>query len=94
MKSNKLLIGILAGFAGGMLAGILLAPEKGADTRQNILDKGDDYAGLLKEKFNDFIDTISQKYSSTVKGAEEGKIKIHEMVSEGEDKYNDEKDEV
>jgi gas vesicle protein len=81
-----------------MLAGILLAPEKGADTRQNILDKGDDYAELLKEKFNDFIDTVSQKYLSTINGdgelADERKIKIHEMVSEGKDRYNKAKDEV
>jgi gas vesicle protein len=81
-----------------MLAGILLAPEKGADTRQNILDKGDDYAELLKEKFNDFIDTVSQKYLSTINGdgelAGERKIKIHEMVSEGKDRYNKAKDEV
>ena len=28
MKSNKLLMGILAGFAGGVLAGMLFAPEK------------------------------------------------------------------
>lgn len=98
MKSNKLLVGILAGFAGGMLAGILLAPEKGSDTRQTILDKGDDYAGTLKEKFNDFIDTVTQKYSKTADDADEladeGKIKIHEMVSEGKDKYNEAKSEV
>ena len=98
MKSNKLLIGILAGFAGGLLAGVLLAPEKGCDMRQNILDKGDDYAGTLKENFNKFIDKFSEKYSNTVNNADqiiaEGKSKYAGIVSEGKDKYNEAKSEV
>jgi hypothetical protein len=53
MQSNKLIIGILAGFAGGVLAGILFAPEKGEDLRQSIRHQGDDYAGTIKDKFSE-----------------------------------------
>jgi gas vesicle protein len=48
---------LLTGFALGMLAGMLLAPEKGSDTRKKISQKGRD----LKNKFNDFVDGLHDK---------------------------------
>ena len=48
---------LLTGFALGMLAGMLLAPEKGSETRKKITQKGKD----LKAKFNDFIDSLHDK---------------------------------
>jgi gas vesicle protein len=61
MKTGKTLLGILAGVAAGTIIGILLAPDKGSETRKKILDKGEDYAEKLKQKFNDFIDDIQLK---------------------------------
>ena len=98
MKSDKLLMGILAGFAGGVLAGLLMAPEKGSDMRQNILNKSEDYTGTVKDKFNEIINAISQKYQSTKDDAEdmvdEGKSQYNEMISEGKDKYQSAKNDV
>lgn len=98
MKSNKLLMGILAGFAGGVLAGMLFAPEKGADMRQNIMDKSDDYAGTIKDKFSEFIDIISQKHQNVMDDADdmmdEGKSKINLMVAQGKDKYQEAKNDT
>ena len=51
--SSRLLTGILA----GLVVGILLAPEKGSETRRKIADKGID----LKNKFNDFVDELSSE---------------------------------
>ena len=48
---------LLTGFALGMLAGMLLAPEKGSETRKKISQKGKE----LKNKFNDFIDGLHDK---------------------------------
>ena len=48
---------LLTGFALGMLAGMLLAPEKGADTRKKLTQKGKD----LKNKFNEFVDSLHDK---------------------------------
>jgi gas vesicle protein len=48
MNSGKLFIGILAGATLGVLAGILLAPEKGSDTRKRILKKGEGLVDELK----------------------------------------------
>jgi gas vesicle protein len=61
MSSGKLVLGLLAGVAVGALAGILFAPAKGSRTRKRILKKGEDYADVLKEKFNDLLETVNEK---------------------------------
>lgn len=86
MKSGKVLLGILAGVAGGAVLGILFAPEKGKRTRKNIMDKSSDYADDLKEKFNDYTNSMSKKYEKAWHEAEaiiaEGKLKYVELVGE------------
>jgi gas vesicle protein len=61
MSSGKLVLGLLAGIAAGALAGILFAPAKGSRTRKRILKKGEDYADVLKEKFDDLLETVNKK---------------------------------
>ena len=51
---------LLWGFTLGLIAGLLLAPEKGSETRQRISRKAND----LKDKFDDFVDSISEKLES------------------------------
>ena len=65
MSSGKVFLGVLAGLAAGALLGILFAPEKGSVTRKKISKKGEDYADILKEKFDEFLDNISGKYEET-----------------------------
>jgi len=69
MSSGKVLLGLLAGVAVGALAGVLLAPDKGSVTRKKILKKSDDYADALRQKFEEYMDTISEKID-TVNGEE------------------------
>ena len=67
MSTGKVVLGTLAGLAIGAIAGILLAPEKGSTTRRQIMDKGDDYADELKAKYEEFRDTLTEKFESTKK---------------------------
>ena len=60
MSSGKVFLGLLAGVAAGALLGVLFAPDKGWNTRKRIYNKADDYTESLREKFNDFLDTISE----------------------------------
>ena len=60
---NKLLTGLAIGVA----VGILLAPDKGSETRKKIADKGKD----LKDKFNDFVDSWADKIDALRGEAEE-----------------------
>jgi gas vesicle protein len=51
---------LLWGFTLGLVTGLLLAPEKGSETRRKISRKAND----LKDKFDDFVDTVSEKLDS------------------------------
>lgn len=69
MNSGKLLLGVLAGVAVGATLGILFAPDKGTVTRKKISQKGQDYAEELKDKFNEFIGSISKKFETVKEDA-------------------------
>src|SRR5688572_23574361 len=64
MSSGKTMLGVLAGFAAGALVGVLLAPEKGTDTRKKIASMGEDFTGDLTSKFNELKDQITEKLGS------------------------------
>jgi gas vesicle protein len=87
MKSGKVLLGVLAGIAAGALVGILFAPDKGSRTRRQILDKGGDYAGSVKEKWDDLVEMISKKFETTREEAEQ-------IVANGKAKYEESKKQV
>jgi len=87
MSTGKVVLGTLTGLAIGAIGGILLAPEKGSTTRKQIMDKGDDYVGKLKSKFDEFRDSLTEKFESTKKDAEN-------IAEKGKAKYDDAKKDV
>jgi gas vesicle protein len=84
MQSGKVLLGALAGVAAGAFLGILFAPKKGSKTRRKIMNKGSDYADGLKDKFDDFLGTVSKKVETAQKEAES-------MAANGKAKYEEAK---
>lgn len=72
-NTGKVLGALLLGAAVGVGIGILLAPEKGSETRKKILDGSKDLTDQLKEKFNEGM----SKLRSMDEKAEE---KIDEFV--------------
>lgn len=96
MSSGKILLGVLAGVAVGALAGVLLAPDKGSVTRKKILKKSDAYADALRQKFEEYMDTISEKID-TVNGeayADSLKEKFEEFLESVTEKFEAAKEEV
>jgi gas vesicle protein len=61
MSSGKVLLGVLAGVAIGAALGVLFAPDKGWNTRKRISKKGEDLADDLREKFDEFLDSLNVK---------------------------------
>lgn len=67
MDNGKVVLGILAGVAAGALLGILFAPEKGSTTRKRIYRRGEDLTDDLKDKFDEFMDGVSEKFEKVKK---------------------------
>ena len=63
MSTGKVLLGVLAGAAAGEILGVLLAPDKGTDTRKKIAKKGDEYADALKEKYDELMAGMTGKFA-------------------------------
>lgn len=52
MKGNtKVILGILGAVAAGAVIGLLLAPEKGTNTRKKISSKANDWSNQLSDLF-------------------------------------------
>jgi gas vesicle protein len=62
MSKVNVVIGALAGVAVGALLGVLFAPDKGTETRKKITKKSKDTTESLKNKFNEFIDNVSERF--------------------------------
>ncbi len=75
---NKLFTAFLAGIA----VGILIAPDKGSETRRRLTDKTSD----LKGSFNDLVDNAADNLKSA-------KNKVNEFVRKGEKTVDDLKNE-
>jgi gas vesicle protein len=55
MSTGKIILGVVAGAIAGSIIGILFAPDKGAETRNKIVHKGEGYADNIKEKVNGIL---------------------------------------
>lgn len=83
MDTGKVLIGILAGVAAGALLGVLFAPQRGAVTRRKICREGENLSNDLKEKFEEIIDTVTEKFNKVKKDVTdfaEKNVKVAEEV--------------
>lgn len=61
MKGFSLFVALLGGAAIGAAAGLLLAPEKGEDTRKKLVNEGNRLADKLNEALNRKGIKISRK---------------------------------
>ncbi len=64
MSSGKVLTGVFVGLAAGAIMGILLAPDKGSNTRKKISKKGDDYMEDLQVRLDCFVESITDRFKS------------------------------
>lgn len=79
MNNTKVILGILGAAAAGLVIGILIAPEKGADMRRNLKQTADGWLDEVSnwvDKGKEYIDEVknraSEEVSSLGSEAEEG----------------------
>ena len=88
MSKSKLVTGVLAGAAIGAVFGILLAPDKGSETRKKIAKKGNDLSGSVKDGIGKIGESINNKYQN-IKG--DAKEMMNDSTEKGmnykEDQY-------
>ena len=86
MNTGKVILGVAAGLAAGALAGILLAPDKGTNTRKKIVKGGEDFRDGIKDRFYRVSDFITEKFDGSKKAAKDlvrnGKSHVNEVKNE------------
>ena len=92
MSTSKVLLGVVVGLAAGAMAGVLMAPDAGNNTRKKLSSKGQGYVDDLKGKFNDFLDGFMSHVENAKDEAHDfadrTKSKIGETVKKVGSSYN------
>ncbi|HOX79166.1 MAG TPA: YtxH domain-containing protein [Bacteroidales bacterium] len=70
---SNFLLGFLAGAAAGALAGILLAPDKGSETRKNLKKKVKDLSDEYNLGLSDLMDDMEPEKAKAGK-RQKGKV--------------------
>ena len=83
MNSGKVLISVVAGAAIGAVLGILFAPAKGAALRRKIKRMGEKEVDVIKDKFSDFSDSMSQNYEKVKENVVDF---AHQSMNKNQDK--------
>ncbi|MBL7876013.1 MAG: YtxH domain-containing protein [Cyclobacteriaceae bacterium] len=60
--AGKVMVGVLAGAAVGLLTGVLIAPDSGKKTREKLIGKSKD----LRNKVTDSLDEVKMAYNRKV----------------------------
>ncbi len=63
-KDSRTILGLLAGAAVGMVAGVLMAPDKGSETRKRIANEANNFKDRVVDEFDRVSTDISQKVST------------------------------
>jgi gas vesicle protein len=79
---GKLFLGVLTGLAVGAALGILFAPDKGSETRRKLIETGEDYAETVREKFNEMVDSMNEKFEKVKSDVEKGMSKAKAAKSD------------
>lgn len=76
-NTSKVLLGFIAGAAIGGALGILLAPDKGSETRRKIVEKGSE----MGDSLSNFGDSVKDKFNDVVEGVKSGFNKSKNSMS-------------
>lgn len=58
-NSSKIMLGVLAGAAAGTIAGILIAPDRGENTRKKVSDSSNKFKEDINSKLQQSVDRMN-----------------------------------
>lgn len=70
-NTGKILLAALAGAGAGIIAGLLIAPEKGKATRDNLKTAATKYSGQLGEQLSKYGEELDTKFKGYVEKLED-----------------------
>ncbi|TGE25538.1 CsbD family protein [Hymenobacter aquaticus] len=70
-NSGKILLAALAGAGAGIIAGMLMAPDKGKATRENLRNAATKYSGTLGEQLSKYGEELDAKFKGYVEKLED-----------------------
>jgi uncharacterized protein YjbJ (UPF0337 family) len=70
-NSGKILLAALAGAGAGIIAGLLMAPDKGKATREKISGAATKYSGQFGEQFSKYTEDLDAKFKGYVEKLED-----------------------
>lgn len=82
-ENSKIVTALLVGFAAGALAGLLFAPDKGAETRDKINESLSDLGDAIKERAEEQLGQLSELKDKLV-GLVTSKVSEMETVVDDE----------
>jgi hypothetical protein len=65
-NTSKILLGLIAGVAIGGALGILLAPDKGSETRRKIVEKGSELGDTISESVTGLGEKVKEKFRNSM----------------------------
>ncbi len=84
MRTRDVVLAAMGGLAVGMIAGILLAPDKGSETRRKLVKQGND----LKD---DVVNTFDKWSESVTESVDHLKAEAEDLIAQATRKYKAEK---
>ena len=84
-RQGELFVYCVFGFGFGLAAGILLAPQRGAETRRRIRDKAEDSTNFMKAK----IDEMNQLVETGKENLRREKERLATAVEAGRRSYRE-----
>lgn len=70
-NSGKILLAVLAGAGAGVIAGMLMAPDKGKATRENLKSTATKYSGQLGEQLSKYGEELDNKFKDYMEKLED-----------------------
>jgi gas vesicle protein len=81
---SKVILGLVGAAAAGVIVGLLIAPEKGSDTRKRVGETASDWAGRLSDIFTKAkseVDNLAAKGNKVAKEAANKFSNVQESYS-------------